>query len=84
MFIIFIIIYLSYIYLIDCIIYKNEEKIIISLISDHNNIRDTIIIIKSIINQKINRNLYTIFIIFQDQEYNNCYDLPNEIQLLER
>ena len=84
MFIIFIIFYLSYIYLIDCIIYKNDDKIIISLISDHNNIRDTIIIINSIINQKINKDLYKIFLIFQDQEYDNCYDLPNEIQLFER
>ena len=84
MFIIFIIIYLSYIYLIDCIIYKNDDKIIISLISDHNNIRDIIIIINSIINQKINKDLYKIFLIFQDQEYDNCYDLPNEIQLFER
>jgi len=83
-FIIFSIIYLSYIYLIGCIINKNDEKIIISLISDHNNIRDIIIIINSIINQKINRDLYKIFLILQDQEYNKCYDLPNEIQLLER
>ena len=41
-FITFIFIYLSYINVINCVIYKNDNKIIICLASDDINIRNTI------------------------------------------
>jgi len=84
MFFVFIFIYLSYINLINCIINKNDDKIIISIISDLNNIRKTIITINSIIKQKINKDLYKIYLILSKQEYHNIFDLPDEIQLYEK
>ena len=74
--------YLSFKNLINFLIYKNDNKIIISLISDHNNIINTIKIINSIIKQNIKRDLYNILLILSINEYNNIIDLPNDIQLL--
>ena len=84
MFLVFIFIYLSYINLINCIINKYGDKIIISLISVLNNIKNTIITIDSIIKQKINKDLYKISLILSKQEYHNIFVLPDEIQLYEK
>ena len=78
----FVFIYLSYKNLINCQIPKNDNKTIISLISDHNNIRNTIKIINSIIKKNIKRDLYNILLILSINEFNNIIDLPNDIQLL--
>ena len=60
----------------------NNEKIIISLTSDHKNLKYTIIIIKSILESNIEEYFYEIVLFLSDIEYEKISLLPKEIQLL--
>ena len=73
-----------YIIFIKCKIYHNENKIIISLTSDHKNIQNSFKIIDSVLNQNIEKDLYEILLILSKKEYNNIQELPDNIQLLEK
>ena len=76
-----------YIFLLNfftCYLNDNDNKIIISLTSNHKYIYNTILIINSISLQKLDENLYEILLILSLNEYQNIYELPEEIQLLEK
>lgn len=68
--------------LISCFMNENNNKIIISLTSDINSIKKTILVINSIIVQNVDINYYEILLILSYNEFKNVNDLPNEIQLL--
>ena len=68
----------------NCISIKKDEKIIISLTSDPDNINKTKIIINSINEQKINKDLFVIVLILSINEFPNVGQLPIEIQILEK
>ena len=67
-----------------CFQYKNFDKIIISLTSNHENIYYTEKVINSIIEQSIDQNLYEILLILSYNEYDNVFQLPETIQFLEK
>lgn len=74
-----------YIFLINIYQYassKKYEQIIISLSSDHENINKTKLIINSIINQGIKRELFQILLILSLNDYKTVEELPEEIQFL--
>ena len=79
----FLLIFLS-INSINCFSYNKFEKIIISLTSNHENIDFTEKVINSIFEQYIDEDLYEIFLILSFNEYNNIFELPKTIQILER
>ena len=77
-------IYLIFIKSILCFSSINEEKIIISLTSNRQNIKYTNIIINSIIENNVINDLYEILLILSYTEYETISLLPKEIQLLEK
>ena len=75
-----------YIFIINFLVFlsiQKHNKIIISLTSDHENIQNTLVIINSILEQNVDRDLFKIILILSLNEYSNIKHLPKEIQLLE-
>ena len=77
MFILFI--YIYFISSLNCFLSRKEEKIIISLISDPENIYNTFMVINSIINQNVKKDLYNIIVILSFYEYSSMEDLPLDV-----
>lgn len=77
-------IYIYFISIFNCLPNYKQQKIIISLTSNRDNIQNTITIINSIIEQNIDFNLFDILLILSLYEYSNISELPKEIQLLEK
>ena len=75
-------IYILLIKFYKCASIKKNEKFIISLTSDLENINKTNLIINSIITQGIKRDLYQIFLILSLNDYKKVEELPKEIQFL--
>lgn len=67
---------------VSCSLDINDNKIIISLTSDINNIQNTKLVINSIIEQNIHIKYFEILLILSSKEFKNIRDLPKEIQLL--
>ena len=72
-----------FINLIKCSKKINKNKIIISITNQQENIQNTYKIIKSIIDQNVNKDLYQILLILSLKEYKTKSELPNNILLLE-
>jgi len=69
---------------INCLFFKNNEKIIISLTSSHELIYNTEKVINSIIKQNISQNLYEIILLLSYNQFRNISDLPKTIQFFEK
>ena len=62
----------------------NNNKLIISLSTNHENIQNTFKIINSIIQQNVDKKLYEILLIVSIYEYKNIFDLPDYFQIFEK
>ena len=63
---------------------KNENKLIISLSSNHKAIKYIYRVIYSILEQNIDRKLYNILLILSIKEFKSELDIPQEIVFLEK
>ena len=61
---------------------KKQDKIIISLSSKKENIKNTFDVIHSIIEQNVERDSYKILLILSEKEFKNIHSLPEKIRLL--
>ena len=78
----YIYLYIIYFQIISCINIKSTDKLIISITSDRKNIHITKFIIKSIIDQNVDKYFYEILLILSSFDYENISLLPYDIQLL--
>ena len=62
--------------------FSQDDKIIISLTSDFNDIQNTKYVINSIIEQNVEKQYYDILLILSSNEFKNINFLPKEIKLL--
>ena len=78
---------LLYIFLINficCSFINKKDKIIISLTSDHKNIKSIELIVNSIIEQNVYNEFYEIFLILSKNEFKDNKELPEEISVFEK
>lgn len=79
-----ILLYIFLIKFIICSFINEKDKIIISLTSDHKNIKNIKFIINSIIEQNVYNEFYEILLILSKNEFKYIQELPKEISLFEK
>jgi len=76
--------YICLLSILNYIFIKKEGKIIISLTSDYENINKTQIIINSIFQQRVNKDLFEIILILPFTEFSRIEELSKDIIILQK